>query len=332
MNYIEQNVAFFEKEKEKEKELQERNKKFFKEQKELQKTLYHNIDHNSLGKVITIVGENGSGKTNITSLTCPYYRTLYLNFESQGSAEIPQGLGEKGLIKYVPYNSYENQTPSQFLKKIVKTLQMYKEKSSDTLSNKVLVIDSIGELVSRIIEKEMPDSKLDKYHWDAGAFCSKYVIPKILNPFYNDLTDLGITVIQLCGINPPNEKGEVTEENLQVQSNVMKEWVKKTSNALYMIYNMNKDGKHSLLKDNSGLNDRDLIKLFSSRKLIIDSCGESPEWLSCNKEYLEKGNIVPYGIANILNTFATKGCDFLEEEDEKSMIEKSMKEYIENTN
>lgn len=312
MNYIEQNVDFL------------------KQQIAAQKEIYKSIDHYCPAKLITILGENGAGKTNYSAITAPYKRTLYINFESSGSADLPQSLNEIGLIKYKEYN--RDKTPTSFLKEIS---QFCQEVNREKPKIKVLIIDSIGEFVSRHIEKEMNGSKVEKYHWDSGAFCSSTTIP-LLNKFYHDIMDLGITIIQLCGINEPNEKDQIVSDNLQVQTSVMKEFIKKRSNAIYMIDDISKEGKYSLLKDNAGLKNMTLSEFFLSRKLVINSLGQTPNEITYKEDDSKNGRIVTYGIISILNILVKKNENLYNHYKEQSknlkVIEDSLKEYLENTN
>ncbi|MEY3415063.1 MAG: hypothetical protein RLZZ418_291 [Pseudomonadota bacterium] len=306
---------------------QKENVDFLESQIQAQEKLYPIIDKDFSARLITLIGENGSGKTNFASFTSPYKRTIYINFEYSGSANMAKILSDNGLIKYVEY--HPNQSIQIFLNKILKNLEIAVQ-NKEKPPIKVLIIDSIGELISREIEIELK-TNVDKYHYDSGALCSKKTV-QMLNIFYKAVIDLGITVIQLCGINEPNDRGELGNESFQIQTNVMKEWIRKTSNAIYMIVDTNREGKYAICKDNAGLNQYNLSNFFLSRKLVINSLGQSAENLLYTEQHFKENKIISYGITNILSIFANRYNDFSEELKARQMLKNSIKEYVENTN
>lgn len=306
---------------------QKENIDFLESQIQAQEKLYPIIDKDSSARLITLIGENGSGKTNFASFTSPYKRTIYINFEFSGSANMAKILSDNGLIKYVEY--HPDQSIQIFLNKILKNLEIAVQ-NKEKPPIKVLIIDSIAELISRKIEMELK-TNVDKYHWDSGAFCSKDAIA-MLNKFYKSVIYLGITIIQLCGINEPNDKGELGNESFQIQTSIMKEWIRKTSNAIYMIVDTNREGKYAICKDNAGLDQYNLANFFLSRKLVINSRGLSAENLLYTEQHFKDNKIISYGITNILSIFANKYNDFSEELRDRQMLKNSIKEYIENTN
>ena len=307
---------------------QKENVDFLESQIQAQEKLYPIIDKDSSARLITLIGENGSGKTNFASFTAPYKRTVYINFEFSGSANMPKILSDNGLIKYVEY--HPDQSIQIFLNKILKNLEIAVQ-NKEKPPIKVLIIDSIGELISRKIEMELKTKKVENYHWESGAFCSQETV-SMLNKFYKSVIHLGITVIQLSGINEPNDKGELGNESFQIQTSIMRERIRKISNAVYMIVDTNREGKYAICKDNAGLGQYDLANFFLSRKLVINSRGQSAENLLYTEQDFKENKIISYGITNILSIFANRYNDFSEELKDRQILKNSIKEYVENTN
>lgn len=293
----------------------EQNVDFILNQLQKQKLVINNIDTIKEGKIFTILGENGSGKTNLLSVTSPYYRTLYINFESSGSANMAKILGEIGLIEYIEDKDLKGNLFTIIKEKIVER----EKKGEPTI--KVIVIDSFREMLNKML-KNCPISKDPKqYNSSISTYCSHEIIPFLQNG-YKCLTSKGITIIQTCGINEPNDKGELSIESIQLSIKVMKEFIKNWSNAIYMVDNIKRLDKFSLCKDNIGLIDNNLEKFFENRRMIFSSRGNSP------KEFgYQSGELVAYGVTNILSTHSNSNQGFIEKFKEK-MNHEMIKDYL----
>lgn len=267
---------------------------FIRNQYIKQKKIIENILQLEEGTIITVVGENGAGKTNYVTLTCPFKHTIYFNFEANGSAKIASALDSAKLIKYVP--DVEN---------ILLALKQLCDKDHPY---KVVVIDSFKEMINHLIERKFQGNSKNSQDFHlkiANEFIGS--IGPQLQMYYKQLTKKGISVIQLCGISDFDNKDENLIDNLQCYVKSAKEFIRTYSNHIFILRNKKRESQFSLAKDNGGFLDYSYDTFFTNRNLIYNSDNKSPVEL----EYKDS-NLIPYGIANILATLSKKQQDLIE--------------------
>lgn len=270
------------------------NVEFVRQQYNKQQKVLPDILNMREGIVLTIVGENGAGKTNYAALTCPFKHTLYLNFETNGSAKTILALNAANLI--------ECNNQGDIMESLNRVI------NQRDCPYKVIVIDSFKEMINSLMQKRFQGASgnpKDFYAMVANEFITK--IQPRLEKYFKEITKMGISIVVLCGINDFDNKEENPLDGLQCYVKSAKEFIRSYSNHIFILRNKKREAKFSLAKDNGGFLNYSYEDFFINRNLIYNSENKTIPAL----EYKED-QLIPYGIANILYVISKKQQKLIE--------------------
>lgn len=267
------------------------NAKFIFDQYNYQKEIIDVIKANTEGKIITLLGKNGTGKTIFSSLTCPYKYTAYINFEHAGSADITNIMNKQKLIDY--YTAKQSgimHNEKGFLNMLCGQDSKYK----------VLIIDSFKEMINFCLKDLLYASKTSNFlHKQIANTFIGTVQQKLLN-FYKQITARGISIIQLVGLNDDENQDILIQDKIQCFVKEAAEFIVSMSNNILILQNSKKEFKSGLAKDNGGLLGGLYEDFFKNRSIVANENGEK-----FGGKYIEN-SLIPFGISSILYELSNK--------------------------